>query len=186
MANRLDPTLTDQEVAKEFLQIGHGESDTVLGIMLDAAFEFVQEETALLLNESQAANAYYCTGGGYNLWTPYGPLVSVSSVYDSVGEVDVAASTFDFFSERRLRRTGGLRWDDGHDRYLVTVVDGYTAATLPASLKLGVLHLVERAYRSPGARSKESGAGHSWDWQALCDSDILAQLQRHSMRGLVA
>jgi len=187
MAQRLVVGTEDLVVVKEYLQIGHDESDTVLGIMLDAAFEFVQEYTACLFQTALADVQHYCAGGGYNLDVAYGPLLTVSQVYDTVGEVIISTGDYDVLAgTRRVRHYGQARWNDGHDRFQVTYQAGYTAADLPATLKLAILALCERAYRSPGGRLKEGGAGHSWEWQALADSDILAQLDSYSLKVVAA
>ena len=195
MAQRLVPGVDDLDVVKEYLQIGHSSSDIVLQIMLDAGFEFVQEYTGCLFSTALADIADYVAGGGYNLELPHGPLRSVTSVVDNVASVTVSDGDYDaLLGTLFIRHFGQARWDDGHNRFTVTYQAGYTAADLPATLKLAILALCERAYRSPGGRSYEGGAGHSWKWQTLAAgegsgepaSDILVQLDSYSLKGPLA
>jgi uncharacterized phiE125 gp8 family phage protein len=182
MADILDTTgaLTDAQVVKQHLQIGHSESDVVLGIMVGAARDFVEGYCGLYLEEQEVVATV--EGGGNSLWLPNGPVQSITEVLDTLHSLVIDATLYDHDGRVRVVRANQVRWDDGVDRYRVTYQGGYAAvADIPDGLRLAILDMCERAYRSPGGRKSEGSSSHRWEWQQLAGSDVLARLDTHRM-----
>lgn len=177
MADILDVTgvLTDVLVVKQHLQISHTSSDVMLGIMVGAAKEYVQRYCGLLLEEAEVIAKV--EGGGNSLWLPSGPVQSIAEVLDTLNSHVIDALWYSHDGRLRVIRENQTYWNAGVDRYRVTYQGGYAALPdIPDGLRLAICDLCERAYRSPGSRTSEGGAGHRWAWAALCDSDLLARL----------
>ena len=157
--------------AKEYLQVYHSREQTTIQMLLDAAEGIVSRLCGVYLSASAIADATeYCDGGGLRLWPLRRPILSLTSVTDRESATvlaDMEATKNSVFNTSDPE----LRFDAGVRRFSVVYKGGYTASTLPAGLKAGILNVLSRLYRNRGGRSQESGAGHSITWQSM-DEDL--------------
>jgi uncharacterized phiE125 gp8 family phage protein len=177
-------SLVDLVTAKLFCQISHGQEDDVLQVLIDAAEEYVQEETGLYLHDGDGTVTELLDGGGVELWPTKRPINSISSIQDAESEY---AEVTDWKNTRIriLHASGGVKWANGIQRWRVAYDAGYGPEGAPAGIKHAVLDLVYRAYKSRGGKGHQSAAGHGYDWQGLDISDIAKRLRKYGMKARI-
>jgi len=163
-----------------YCRLSAGTDDALFTILLAGVEDWIERTFGIGLSE--ATHVEYLDGGMANLWTWHYPVVSVTQVYDE--EDGAAEATTEYYLRGRwpIRRDGGGVWPSGggelgRGRYKVTYVGGFgTTIAMPGMLKTIVLQLVARAYDNRPGLSAESSAGHTVNWQALADTDMVKQL----------
>jgi len=170
--------------AKSYLQISHAADDDLIDILLEAAQDFVAREAALYLYDgviTTTAVSEDLDGGCVSLRPTKLPVLGLTSVLDVENSL-VEEEDAKFTSHRILRATDDSVWASGIKRWRANYSAGYGADDFPDALKGVILDLVFRAYYGRGGKSRQSAAGHGFDFQALMDSDMLRRLRAHSQK----
>jgi len=163
-------------LAKRYLQVAHASDDTLIQLLLDGAEEWLAKRLAFAWTE--ATHTDYVDGGGVSLWPFAHPIISITSVYDTVTTTTAASTTYLLKRNMQVFQVGGLRWLGGRGRWRVIYEGGYggdgaSSIAVPSQLKTIVLMLVARAYNNRGGMSAQNAEGFGVTWQEFVSSDIV-------------
>lgn len=170
---------------QNYCRLSAGTDDTLFGILLAAAEDWIERTFGLGLSEAE--HIEHLDGGMTALWPFIGPIISVSEVYDEEEEDAEDTSHYYLRGHWSIRRNGGSRWAEGdgrlgRGRYQVTYTGGYggsgaSSIAVPAVLQECVLQLVARAYDNRAGITQEGSAGHNISFASLADTDVVKKLQ---------
>ncbi len=170
---------------KEWLQIDWDTENNVLTIVAEGIEEYLSEMLAVRFvdtGENVTVNDDV-DGGGVFLRPKVHPITALNSITDRNSD-----ETYDItnvkFNERGIWQEGEIRWDGGTERWRVNINAGYTAATLPSGLKMGMLDAAFRWYNNRGGRKSESFEGVRVNWADFFDSDVMAKLAAYDFRDM--
>lgn len=176
-------SLITLSTVKEFLRISHTKQDTILQIIIDASEQKIADYLGVLFSSDVTATLIEIVNsdGSQYLFPRHVPILSVTKIEDVLDpdtpeelEEELWEVTINYIYREDL----GL-FDPGIQRYKITYKAGYSAATIPASVKLAVLHLAYREYTLRGGTlSAEDGP----TFQPLEESDIYASIAPFKLR----
>lgn len=167
--------------AKEYVQIGHTDQDTVLQAMIDGIEEWVEQFCGIKL--ASAARIDRVDGGGFSLWPlsrPVGTVTEVAFVQDESDPNVIQSGTYRT-QDDQIIRDDKQRWQDGRRIFKVTYTGGHS--TVPAGLILVMLDLIKRRYDNRGGKATQSAAGFGTGWQGLLDTDMMKQINVYRRGG---
>jgi len=167
---------------KDWGGVDYSERDTVLQIALDGAEEWIGRYCGVDL-DGAVEYTDYIDGGGKGLWPRHRPLLSISSVYDTEALLTEPAANY-VVQNNGIFRIDADRWEkDPVSRWRVIYTAGFTAASLPAGLKLGILTLAARAINNTDDKSAFSSEGYRIDYAKFADGDLRRDLSMYRMKG---
>ncbi len=169
---------------KQFLQINWDTEDTVLDIVIEGIESYLSELLAVRFIQSgdDATITDDVDGGNIFLRPKYHPITALNSVADRNADNEEWDITEVKFNARGIWQEGEARWPRGSNRWRVSVDAGYTAATLPAGLKMGMLDAAFRWYNNRGGKKSESYEGVRISWADFFTSDVMAKLSAYDFR----
>ncbi len=174
-------------VYKEWLQIDWDTENTVLGIIAEGIEDYLSEILGIRFIESggDATITDDVDGGDVFLRPKHHPITALNSIADRNADNQAYDITEVKFNERGIWQEGEIRWDKGSERWRVSIDAGYTAASLPSGLKMGMLDAAFRWYNARGGRKSESFEGVRVSWAEFFSSDVMAKLSAYDFKGMV-
>jgi len=159
--------------ARNFLEVAHTAQDDRITDILNGIESRIQSVCGIYLSSAGATDN--ADGGGHGLLLPRKPVTAVTSVTDSqLGTVETDYTLVD----DALFLDTGCRWpEDPPGRWTVVYTGGYTAATIPARIKMLVLQLAYREFHNRGGKATQGASGYGVTWTGS-DSEITTQLMQ--------
>ncbi len=169
---------------KEWLQIDWDTEDTALAIVTEGIESYLSELLAVRFIESGGDETISddVDGGDVFLRPKYHPITALNSIGDRNADENAWDITTVKFNSRGIFQQGEARWPKGSNRWRVSIDAGYTEATLPVGLKMGMLDVAFRWYNNRGGKKSESYEGVRINWADFFTSDVMAKLSAYDFR----
>lgn len=170
---------------KNFLRLYTSEVDTTLELLAAQIESWLEESFGMPLAVTEYTHSF--NGGAIMIKTRRQPLVAVSKVLDLFTNEEIALTDMRVEEGRIWRAALGsypMLWDSGTRRFQVTYTAGYNdgssvkpvgSVSAPSGLKLGLHHLVRRAYEARGNRFVSS-SGVIMNWDELVKGEVFQLL----------
>jgi uncharacterized phiE125 gp8 family phage protein len=142
--------------AKSHLRIDSSDEDTLLTALVAQCIRRIENYCSVSIGAQTRIWTYDSDGDEEEI--PYGPITSITSA-KLLTDATTVPVTYDTYEE------GDYWCTDGEDfktfepfatgRWKLEYVCGYTSATLPADLKLAILHEIAYRYENRGDKGKQ-------------------------------
>jgi len=148
--------------------------------IVDGVSEFFNSYTRWTLRSTVYTGLELCGNGGTLIWLPNAPLTVVSSLKLD-GVALIAGTLYDYVADAasgKLTKVSGV-WTVGINNILITYTAGWTAALMPADLKLACLKQSAHDYAKWQSRSwGESSHSQAGGSISVNEQDLLPGLEK--------
>lgn len=143
---------------KRHLNVTHDDDDQVLTALYKQVTKSVESYCGIAIGTQTKQMIYDYDYGNYPISIPYGPVISLTSVqlWDSANVYTTLVTINDYDYE-----VGSIRFYNSSGRTKIIYMAGYTAANIPADLKLGILNEIAFRYVNRGDQTGETKDGFS-------------------------
>ena len=177
--------LLDRAEVKSFLRLTTALVDSTIDLICQQVEDWFSEQFGIPLEISNFVESH--DGGTLSLHLHRQPIVEISEVRDLVLDQIRLVTDMRVEDSRVWCSAVGVGptvWEEGLRRWRVAYTAGYSSSTVPRGLKLGLMHMVRRAYESRGNRFVSS-SGVIMNWDALMNGEVMTLLLPFSPGGLI-
>lgn len=175
-------TVITLDQAKAICRIGSGTAyDAPLTAQIEGAEQWIANHLGTAW--SVTTQTEYHDGGSTYLWLMQWPVVSITSITDTLSGTALASTAYQLLEDDTVMRTGGVLWSPGAKRYTVEYTYGYTSQTVPAGIKCAMLALIRRAWENAQMSTQTAGE-ITQQWDRLASGEVMTLLRPYR-RGYV-